>query len=128
MSDEVDRETGQAVRRGWRRCCPQCGAGPLFNGYLTVRDQCSVCGEVLSHQRADDGPAYATILIVGHVMAPLFLWSFFRWQPDPLVMSTIFGVGTVALSLYLLPRLKGVFVAIQWAKRMHGFGRTNPAE
>ncbi len=119
---------GQAVRRGWRRCCPQCGAGPLFNGYLTVRDQCSVCGEVLSHQRADDGPAYATILIVGHVMAPLFLWSFFRWQPDPLVMSTIFGVGTVALSLYLLPRLKGVFVAIQWAKRMHGFGHANPAE
>ena len=61
-------------------------------------------------------------------MAPLFLWSFFRWQPDPLVMSAVFGIGTVALSLYLLPRLKGVFVAIQWAKRMHGFGRTSPAE
>jgi uncharacterized protein (DUF983 family) len=28
----------------------------------------------------------------------------------------------VALSLYLLPRLKGVMVAIQWARRMHGFG------
>jgi uncharacterized protein (DUF983 family) len=126
--DAADRPMGIAVRRGWRRCCPQCGAGPLFIGYLRVRDQCSVCTEVLSHQRADDGPAYATILIVGHVMAPLFLWSFFRWQPDPLVMSTVFGVGTVALSLYLLPRLKGVFVAIQWAKRMHGFGRANPAE
>ena len=31
-------------------------------------------------------------------------------------------VGTVALSLYLLPRLKGALVAVQWAKRMHGFG------
>jgi uncharacterized protein (DUF983 family) len=123
-----DREVGPALRRGWQRRCPQCGAGPLFRGYLTVRDQCSVCGEVLSHQRADDGPAYATILIVGHVMAPLFLWSFFRWQPDPLVMSAVFGVGTVALSLYLLPRLKGMFVAIQWAKRMHGFGHPNPAD
>ena len=27
-----------------------------------------------------------------------------------------------ALSLYLLPRLKGALVAVQWAKRMHGFG------
>jgi uncharacterized protein (DUF983 family) len=28
----------------------------------------------------------------------------------------------VTLSLYLLPRLKGMIVAIQWARRMHGFG------
>ncbi len=114
------------MRHGWRRHCPHCGTGALFQGFLTVRDHCATCGEDLSHQRADDGPAYATILIVGHVMAPLFLWVFFRWQPDPLVMSAIFGTGTVALSLFLLPRLKGVFVAIQWAKRMHGFGRTDP--
>ena len=36
-------------------------------------------------------------------------------------------VATVALSLFLLPRLKGVMIAIQWAKRMHGFGRDLPA-
>jgi len=29
---------------------------------------------------------------------------------------------TVALALFLLPRMKGMFVALQWAKRMHGFG------
>ena len=29
--------------------------------------------------------------------------------------------AAVALSLFLLPRLKGIFVAVQWAKRMHGF-------
>jgi uncharacterized protein (DUF983 family) len=34
----------------------------------------------------------------------------------------VFATGCVALSLFLLPRLKGVIVAIQWAKRMHGFG------
>jgi uncharacterized protein (DUF983 family) len=122
-----DRAMKPAMRNGWRQRCPHCGTGRLFGGFLKVRDQCATCGEVLSHQRADDGPAYATILIVGHVMAPLFLWTYFRWQPDPLVMCAVFGIGTVALSLYLLPRLKGVFVAIQWAKRMHGFGRSSPA-
>jgi len=94
----------------------------MMSGYLNVRDACPVCGEVLHHHRADDGPAYLTILIVGHLVAPTLLWSFIHFRPDPLVLFSLFSVGTVGLSLYLLPRLKGVMVAIQWAKRMHGFG------
>ncbi|MGQ0565530.1 MAG: DUF983 domain-containing protein [Gemmobacter sp.] len=120
--DAQDRPLKPALLRGWRRRCPNCGAGPMMRGYLAVRDACPVCGEELRHQRADDGPAYLTILIVGHVLAPLLLWAFVTWRPDPLTLFAIFGVGTVALSLYLLPRLKGAMVALQWAKRMHGFG------
>lgn len=118
-----ERPLKPAMWRGWRRKCPNCGAGPMLRGYLKVRDSCPVCGEALHHQRADDGPAYLTILIVGHLMAPLILYSFIRWRPDPLVLSAVFSVGTVALSLYLLPRLKGALVALQWAKRMHGFAK-----
>lgn len=120
--DDEDRPLGPALRRGWRRRCPNCGAGPMLRGYLKVRDTCPVCQEELYHQRADDGPAYLTILIVGHLMAPLLLIVFMRWRPDPLVLTALFSVGTVGLSLWLLPRLKGAMVAIQWAKRMHGFG------
>ena len=119
---DQDRPMGPAMRRGFLRRCPQCGQGHLFSGYLKVVDSCPVCRETLSHHRADDGPAYLTILIVGHLMAPLILYVFTAFRPDPLVMATIFTVGCVALSLFLLPRLKGVVVAIQWAKRMHGFG------
>ncbi len=32
-------------------------------------------------------------------------------------------VLTVAQALFLLWHLKGVIVAVQWAKRMHGFGK-----
>ncbi|WP_434614208.1 DUF983 domain-containing protein [Tabrizicola sp. M-4] len=117
-----DRPLRQAMLRGWRRRCPCCGSGPMLRGYLKVREICPVCGEALHHQRADDGPAYLTILIVGHLMAPIILWAFTRYRPDPLVLASVFSVGTVALSLYLLPRLKGALVAVQWAKRMHGFG------
>jgi uncharacterized protein (DUF983 family) len=116
-----DRPLRAALLRGWRRRCPNCGAGPMLRGYLKVRDTCPVCGEALHHQRADDGPAYLTILIVGHIMAPAILWAFVEFRPDPMVLTAIFSVGTVALSLYLLPRLKGVMVAIQWSRRMHGF-------
>lgn len=122
FADQEERPVGRAMLRGWRMRCPCCGAGPLLRGYLSVRDSCPVCNEALHHQRADDGPAYLTILIVGHLMAPLILWAFVAFRPDPLILATVFAVGTVGLSLFLLPRLKGVMVGIQWAKRMHGFG------
>ena len=44
-------------------------------------------------------------------MAPLLLVVFTRFRPEPLTLFTIFAVGCVALSLYLLPRLKGAIVA-----------------
>ncbi len=119
---EAERNTMLALKRGWRRRCPNCGAGPMLRGYLQVRETCPVCGESLHHHRADDGPAYLTILLVGHLMAPLILLVFVEYRPEPLVLATIFSVGTVALSLFLLPRLKGALVGMQWAKRMHGFG------
>ena len=111
-----------ALLRGWRQRCPNCGAGPMMRGYLKVRDACPVCGEDLHHHRADDGPAYLTILIVGHLLAPILLFTYTTWRPEPMIMAVGFTIGTVALSLYLLPRLKGALVALQWANRMHGFG------
>ena len=128
MTDSEERLMRPALLRGWRRRCPNCGAGPMLRGYLKVRESCPVCGEELHHQRADDGPAYLTILIVGHLMAPLILFFFVRYRPDPYLLATGFSVGTVALSLFLLPRLKGMMVALQWAKRMHGFGQVASGE
>ena len=116
-----ERNVRSAMLRGWRRRCPNCGKGPMMKSYLKVRDACPVCDEELIHHRADDGPAYLTILIVGHIMAPSILVAFTTFRPDPMVLATTFTVGCVALSLYLLPRLKGAIVGLQWAKRMHGF-------
>lgn len=123
---EEDRPLKPAALRGWRRRCPACGEGKLFDGYLKVRERCANCGEDLTHARADDGPAYLTILIVGHLMAPLIMWAFVAWRPDPVVLATVFSIGCIAASLYLLPRLKGAIVGYQWAKRMHGFGSPPP--
>jgi len=122
-----DRPMRGAILRGFRRRCPHCGQGTLFDGYLKVRDRCPVCREEFHHHRADDGPAYLTILIVGHIMAPLMHVLYSRFRPEPLVMATVLIVIAVALSLALLPRLKGVIVAIQWSRRMHGFGTGSPA-
>lgn len=118
-----ERDSRQAMWRGWRCKCPKCGTGPLLKGYLRVREACPSCGQVLEHHRADDGPAYLTILIVGHLMAPIILWVFVEFRPNPFLLSVLFSLGCISLSLFLLPRLKGAIVGLQWARRMHGFGK-----
>lgn len=115
-----DRPFWPAVRKGWHKRCPQCGEGRVLRGYLKLNDRCDSCDLDLTRARADDGPAYLTILVVGHLMVATMLHVFIAYRPEPWQMAAIFGTGTVVLSLFLLPRFKGVFVGIQWAKRMHG--------
>lgn len=119
-----ERPLKPALLRGAKLLCPNCGTGPLMSGFLSVHDQCEVCGEELSHHRADDGPAYVTILISGLILAPLMLILLKTYHPDPLLLMVGFSIGFVAMALFMLPRIKGMFVALQWAKRMHGFGET----
>ncbi|MEM9716608.1 MAG: DUF983 domain-containing protein [Pseudomonadota bacterium] len=121
LDTNASREIGPSLKLGWRGKCPCCGQGNLYRGYLTVRSECAVCGEELHHQRADDGPAYLTILICGHLLAPIIHWVFVAFRPDPLLLGVSFSIIFVAMALYLLPRLKGGLIAYQWAKRMHGF-------
>ena len=121
QTSEVPRDLKPALIKGLRLKCPSCGEGKLLHSYLKVNDSCSSCGEALHHQRADDGPAYLTILIVGHILAFAMhiMWS--TWRPDPWIMLAILSTTTVVGALLMLPRMKGLIVAYQWAKRMHGF-------
>jgi len=123
-----DRPIKPAMLRGLQLKCPSCGTGPMMRAYLKTNDFCPVCNEELRHHRADDGPAYLTILVTGHIMAPLLLIVYSTFQPDPLLMAIGFSAGFIAMALFLLPRFKGLIVAIQWAKRMHGFGQETAQE
>ncbi|MFN3276218.1 MAG: DUF983 domain-containing protein [Paracoccus sp. (in: a-proteobacteria)] len=132
MTDRIhlsdpERATGRAMKRGAIGRCPACGRGRLFSGYLKVTDHCARCGEAMHHQRADDGPAYLTILIVSHLGAPILLASYMAWRPSAATMIIAFGLGAIVLSLLILPMIKGAMVGLQWARRMHGFG-TDPGQ
>ena len=106
----------QTLRRGFMRQCPNCGSGRLFKGILSLSDSCSHCGATFDHIRADDIPAYFTILIVGHVVVSLMLWCLkFDW-PTWLGLS-IFLPLTVLLTAILLPTIKGATAAHLW--RIH---------
>jgi uncharacterized protein (DUF983 family) len=106
--------------RGFAERCPNCGKGKLFRAYLKPVEQCAACGHELGLYRADDGPAYFTILIVGHlVIAPLlffsWIWEASLWATLP---ATLIPLAVVTLAL--LPRVKGAFIGVLWSHGQRG--------
>jgi uncharacterized protein (DUF983 family) len=116
------RPVWPAVRNGLRHRCPACGRGPLFSSYLKTVPRCADCGEDLSHQRADDGPAYLTVLIVCHVVGVALHLLVQHTDLGPGMIAGLLSGLAIPLSLALLPSMKGLMIGVQWAKRMHGFG------
>ena len=98
---------GLGLKRGLAERCPNCGQGKLYARYLKVEPVCGSCGHDLARYPADDGPAYFTILIVGHlVVAPLLLFPWI-WEGDPAVVLPLTLIPLLVLTLLLLPRIKG---------------------
>jgi len=103
------------LRRGARRRCPHCGMGPLFEGYLKVKLICGACGNDNGRYPADDGPAYFTILLVGHlVIAPMLALSVIKAWPPALILVFALPLVTAA-TLALLPYIKGAWIGVLWA-------------
>ncbi|HYN38388.1 MAG TPA: DUF983 domain-containing protein [Rhodospirillales bacterium] len=109
-----------AAGRGLAGRCPNCGKAALFRSYLKQVGSCPRCGEAWGHIRADDAPPWLTILVVGHVLVPPAiaveasdLWP--GW-----VSMTLWPVLALLLSLLILPRAKGLFIAAIWKTRAPG--------
>ena len=121
MQPDEDRDTRNAIFRGFMLKCPSCGKGKVLSGYLKVKDKCGCCGQELHHASVDDGPAYFTLMVVVAVIFPMFavIYSFF--DPEPLLVALSMMALATVLALIILPRVKGVFIGLQWAKRLYGF-------
>lgn len=100
------------ISRGLARKCPACGEGKLFTGYLKLRETCETCGAHWDHERAADGPAWLTVLVLG----PLFVSIIFLvamttslppWIALPPLMVLMFGIA-----LTLLAFLKGAWLGM----------------
>jgi uncharacterized protein (DUF983 family) len=121
QADRMPRDWSRAMWRGFSERCPNCGKGRLFGKYLKVNDACPVCREAMFHHRADDAPAYFTILVVGHFIVGGALSLERGFSPPTWVHLAIWLPLTLIASLLLLPRVKGALVGLQWALYMHGF-------
>lgn len=106
------------MRRGFARRCPACGVGRLYHGYVKQQEYCSQCGENLLQYRADDAPAYFTILIVGHIVVPAILLLEMSYHPSTSLHLMLWIPLTLALTVSLLPPIKGALIGLQWALQL----------
>lgn len=109
-----DHSLSLVTVRGFVGRCPQCGKGRLFARYLKPVAQCSVCNEPLGHIRADDGPAWLTILIVGHILGPVLLEVVPNSSWPDWVSMLVWPAVALLLALVFLPRAKGLFIGMIW--------------
>ena len=120
------RDVWDAMKRGFRGCCPHCGNGKLFRAFLKTADNCSSCGLDFTPHRADDLPAYLVIVIVGHIVVPAALWTETHYTPPIWLSLAMYLSFTLFASLALLQPVKGAVIGLQWALRMHGFDDKPP--
>jgi uncharacterized protein (DUF983 family) len=118
MSPWFHRSTvGVAMLRGLRGRCPHCGEGKLFYRYLKVEPVCQTCGHDLDRYPADDGPAYFTVLLVGHLVIVPFLifFSALIWKAPLLILVPSALAAVATITLVALPLIKGAFIGLTYA-------------
>jgi uncharacterized protein (DUF983 family) len=107
--------------RGLRGRCPHCGKGAMFYRYLKVEPVCQRCGHDLDRYPSDDGPAYFTVLIVGHlvIVPSLILGAPLIWKaPLAILVAILLPAALIAagaITLTALPIVKGAVVGLLYA-------------
>lgn len=112
-----------AMARGLRGKCPRCGGAHLFARFLKPVERCGACGQDWTLHQADDFPPYVSILLTGHIMAPIIIWLGLETQLSAVFMMAVVVVIALILLIGLLQPAKGGIIALQWWMGMHGFSR-----
>ena len=116
----------EALLRGLRGRCPRCGKAKLFLRFLKPVAHCPCCVQDWTHQQADDFPAYVSILVTGHLMAPLIIALTRDTQLSVTWLMAIIMPLALILMIGLLQPAKGAIIGLQWWFGMHGFLKERP--
>jgi uncharacterized protein (DUF983 family) len=102
------------IGRGLRSCCPRCGEGRLFKGFLTLRPRCEHCGLDFDFADAGDGPAVFVILIGGFIVVFAAMITEILYQPPYWVHAALWLPLILIVTLAPLRPVKGLLIAVQY--------------
>lgn len=117
-----------AIWRGVKGQCPRCGQTRLFGRFLKPVAHCPACHQDWTQHRADDFPPYISILLTGHLIAPVLILV---GGSAALGMGAKIGIAMLlagSLMLALLQPAKGGVIALQWWLGLPGFSPGGRAE
>lgn len=110
------------LHTGFRGRCPRCGDGPLYSGFLKVADECGHCGLKYSFENAGDGAVPFLILIIGAIGVGLGAWVMLAFDTAIWVPIVIAVPVVSILTLIMLPRTKGLLIALQYVNQASDTG------
>ena len=102
---------------GLRTRCPRCGEGPLLKGYLTIRQDCPVCGLDYGFADPADGPAFFAMSGVGVVGMMAFMAFEFTVRPPIWVHFAVTFPLIALMCLAVLRPFKGWLVSEQYVHK-----------
>ena len=102
---------------GLAGCCPRCGKGRLFKGFLALAPRCEVCGLDFAFADSADGPAFVIMSIVGILVVGLALGVEFAYEPPIWLHLVVWSTLAIVLSLAMARPAKGLMIALQYRHR-----------
>ena len=103
------------IKRGFNKRCPCCGLTPIFKSYVKTYNKCRSCGIKLSNYKSDDGPAYITIFIIGHILIPLILLTEKYFSPSLYFQMFIWPLITIFLAYGCYQGLKELLLGYKFS-------------
>jgi uncharacterized protein (DUF983 family) len=83
--------------------CPRCGKGKLFDGFLTLKSSCDVCGLDFNFADAGEGPAIFVIMIAGAIVVGAALVTEVKYQP-PYWLHALLWIPLILINYPTVPR------------------------
>jgi uncharacterized protein (DUF983 family) len=124
MQIKVIDTLGGSIRAGLTCSCPRCGKGRLFQGFLTLRLRCDVCGLDYSFADAGDGPAVFIMFIAGFIVVGAALVTEVEYEPPYWVHAVLWIPLILIVTIGPLRPMKGLMIALQFHHKaeQHRFG------
>ena len=113
MDKPIDSLSGAALT-GLSCACPRCGKGKLFQGFVTLRPRCDVCGLDFGFADSGDGPAVFIMFIAGFIVVGAALVTEVLYQPPFWVHAVLWLPLIAIVTLGPLRPMKGLMIALQY--------------
>jgi uncharacterized protein (DUF983 family) len=105
----------QAIGRGLRRRCPRCGEGPIFEGFINMRKQCTSCGFVFE-ERSGDTWGFWVLLDRVFLVIPVVLILLGFATSSLRLRLLLIGLLLIPL-IATMPHRQGVAIALDYLFR-----------
>lgn len=111
---KADTDSISILRASLTHCCPKCGKASLYDGILSIKEQCSFCQFPLRKHDAGDGPAFFAMSIAGTLIIGCAILLELTLTIPLWLHAIIWLPGIILLSIYFLRLSKSFLIASQY--------------